>query len=212
MDVKFFMAEDEEMHMRDRQVLRTNEETKIIDTTADPAPLGFMGLGLAATLLGFMSLGFFADIAMVVSMSIFLGGFAQVFAGLEGWKKGDVFGASAFTAFGLFWFSLAFILMSTGLAEGVLGAASGASMGFYMLIWGVVALVLLFATFKIGVKAIIVVFVFLTLTFFLSAAANFGIGVGFLAGLVTLLLGLSSLYTSLALIVNAVFDKVVMPL
>lgn len=184
----------------------------IVDNTADSAPLGFMGLGLAATMLGLMGLGFFADATMVVSMSIFLGGFAQVFAGIQGWKKGDVFGATAFSAFGLFWFSLAFILMSAGLAGGVLGAASAASVGFYLMIWGIVSLVLLLVTFKIGIKAIIVVFFTLTLTFFLNAAVNFGIGVGSLAGFVTLLLGISAMYTSLALVTNSVFGKTVAPL
>lgn len=188
------------------------DEFRITDKTADHAPLGFMGLGLAATMLGLMGSGFFADATMVVSMSIFLGGFAQVFAGAQGWKKGDVFGATAFSAFGLFWFSFAFILMSTGLAGGVLGAASATSVGFYLLIWGMVSLVLLLVTFKIGVKAIIVVFITLTLTFLLNAAANFGIGVGPLAGYMTLLLGLSAMYTSLALVANSVFGKTVAPL
>jgi uncharacterized protein len=59
----------------------------IVDNTADSAPLGLMGLGLAATMLGLMGSEFFADATMVVSMSIFLGGFAQVFAGIQGWKK-----------------------------------------------------------------------------------------------------------------------------
>jgi len=188
------------------------DEIRLIDKTADHAPLGFMGLGLAATMLGLMGSGFFADATMVVSMSIFLGGFAQVFAGIQGWKKGDVFGATAFSAFGLFWFSFAFILMSAGLADGVLGAASAGSLGYYLLIWGMVSLVLLIVTFKIGIKAIIVVFITLTLTFFLNAAANFGIGVGPLAGYVTLLLGLCALYTSLALVTNSIFGKTVAPL
>lgn len=184
----------------------------MIDKTADHAPLGFAGLGFAAIMLGMMGSGFFADATMVVSMSIFLGGFAQVFAGIEGWKKGDVFGATAFSAFGLFWFSFAFILMSSGIASGVLGAASAISVGYYLFIWGIVSLVLLFVTLKIGVKAITIVFITLTLTFFLNAAANFGMGVGPLAGYMTLLLGISALYTSLALVTNSVFGKMVAPL
>ncbi|NOQ48040.1 MAG: hypothetical protein GQ576_02685 [Methanococcoides sp.] len=48
-----------------------------------------MGLGLATTMLGLMGSEFFADATMVASMSIFLGGFAQVFAGIQGWKIGD---------------------------------------------------------------------------------------------------------------------------
>ena len=102
--------------------------------------------------------------------------------------------------------------MSSGLASGVLGAASAISVGYYLFIWGLVSLALLLVTFKIGVKAITIVFITLTLTFFLNAAANFGMGIGPLAGYMTLLLGISALYTSLALVANSVFGKTVAPL
>jgi len=195
-------------------VMVENEEvlTSIIDKTADHGPLGFLGLGLAATVVGMQGVGLFADAAMVVAMSIFLGGFAQIFAGIEGWKKGDLFGATAFTAFGLFWFSFAFILISTGIVDGVLGVASASSLAYYFLIWGVVSFALLIATFKIGVKAVIVVFITLTLAFFLTALSSFGLGLGLLPAIAILLLGLSSLYTALAIVLNDVYGKTVVPL
>jgi len=71
-------------------------DVNIKDKTANPTPLGFTGLGLAAVLLSLSYIGLYPVDSMVVSMAIFLGGFAQVFAGIMAWKKGSVFGGTAF--------------------------------------------------------------------------------------------------------------------
>ncbi|WP_406660308.1 acetate uptake transporter [Methanolobus sp. ZRKC3] len=178
------------------------------DTTANPAPLGFFGLGFAATFLGLMAMGFFSDSIMVIAMSITLGGFAQLIAGLQLWKKGDTFGATAFTAFALWWFSFAYILLTTSV--GLFGAvvetdpSFAASLGWYLLFWGIIATLLTIVTLKIGVKSIILTFVFLDLTFFANSAVNFGINLGILTGIITLILGLASLYTGIAIVMDEV--------
>ncbi|TGC09667.1 acetate uptake transporter [Methanolobus halotolerans] len=176
-------------------------EVIIKDTTASPAPLGFFGLGFAATFLGLLIMGVFADAVMVVSTAIFLGGFAQLFASIELWRKGDTFGASAFGAFALFWFSWAFIQIATtiGIFGGVMDPISVAANFWYLIIWGIIATLLTIVTFKIGVKAIIVTFILLDLTFFSIALVG-----GMVAGIITLLLGLASLYTAIALIMDEV--------
>ncbi|MDG6244456.1 MAG: acetate uptake transporter [Methanolobus sp.] len=176
-------------------------EITIKDTTASPAPLGFFGLGFAATFLGLLVLGIFDDAVMVISTAIFLGGFAQLFASFELWKKGDTFGASAFGAFALFWFSWAFIQIATtiGIFGGVMEAMSASAGFWYLIIWGIIATLLTIVTFKIGLKAIIVTFILLDLTFFSLALIG-----GVVAGVITLLLGLASLYTAIAIIMNEV--------
>jgi len=112
--------------------------TFIIDKTANAAPLGFTGLGLAAVLLSLSYIGVYPVESMIVSMAIFLGGFAQVFAGIMSWKKGDVFAGTAFSAFGLFWFSLAGLLImpAIGWAE----TSSGIAIAAYLAIWGMTPL------------------------------------------------------------------------
>jgi len=176
-------------------------EVVIKDTTASPAPLGFFGLGFAATFLGLMIMGMFADAVMVISTAIFLGGFAQLFASLELWKKGDTFGASAFGAFALFWFSWAFIQIITtiGMFGGIMDPMSAGAGFWYLIIWGIVASLLTIVTFKIGVKGITLVFILLDLTFFSIALIP-----GPIAGIITLLLGLASLYLAVALIMDEV--------
>jgi len=149
---------------------------------------------------------------MIVSMAIFLGGFAQVFAGVMAWKKGDVFAGTAFSAFGLFWFSLAglIIMPALGWAE----ASSGTAMAAYLFIWGVYTFVMLLITFKIGVRALQFVFVTLFTLFMLLAVVNATGNMGLLviAGYVGLIMGLGALYTALAMVMNEIHGKTIVPL
>lgn len=186
--------------------------TIIVDKTANAAPLGFTGLGLAAVLLSLSYIGVYPVGSMIVSMSIFLGGFAQVFAGIMCWKKGDVFAGTAFSAFGLFWFSLAGLIVMP--AIGWIEASSGMAMAAYLFIWGVYTFVMLIITMKIGVRALQVVFLTLFILFMLLAVVNATGSAGLLvvAGYVGLLLGLSSMYTALAMVMNEVHGKTVAPL
>lgn len=186
--------------------------TFIIDKTANAAPLGFTGLGLAAVLLSLSYIGVYPVESMIVSMAIFLGGFAQVFAGIMSWKKGDVFAGTAFSAFGLFWFSLAGLLImpAIGWAE----TSSGIAMAAYLAIWGIYTFVMLIITMKIGVKALQFVFATLFLLFmllaFINATGNTGLLV--VAGYIGLIMGLGSLYTALAMVMNEIHGKTIAPL
>ena len=186
--------------------------TIIVDKTANAAPLGFTGLGLAAVLLSLSYIGVYPVESMIVSMSIFLGGFAQVFAGIMCWKKGDVFAGTAFSAFGLFWFSLAGLIVMP--AMGWIEASSGMAMAAYLFIWGVYTFVMLIITMKIGVRALQVVFLTLFILFMLLAVVNATGSAGLLvvAGYVGLILGLASMYTALAMVMNEVHGKTVAPL
>ncbi|HWQ49381.1 MAG TPA: acetate uptake transporter [Methanosarcina sp.] len=186
--------------------------TIIVDKTANAAPLGFTGLGLAAVLLSLSYIGIYPVESMIVSMAIFLGGFAQVFAGIMCWKKGDVFAGTAFSAFGLFWFSLAGLLImpAIGWAE----ASSGTAMAAYLFIWGVYTFVMLIVTMKIGIRALQFVFVTLFLLFILLAVVNATGSTGLLviAGYVGLVMGLGALYTALGMVMNEIHGKTVIPL
>src|SRR5674476_132272 len=186
--------------------------TFIIDKTANAAPLGFTGLGLAAVLLSLSYIGVYPVESMIVSMAIFLGGFAQVFAGIMSWKKGSVFGGTAFCAFGLFWFSFAGLLLLPG--TGLIGAPDPISVAAYLFLWGVYTFVLLIATLKLDSKAIMFIFLTLFLLFILLAIVNAtgNTGLLFIAGYVGLIMGLAALYTALAICLNDAYGKKVAPI
>lgn len=69
---------------------------------ANPAPLGLMGFGMTTVLLNLHNIGLFPLNAMNLAMGIAYGGLAQIIAGIIEFKKGNTFGATAFSSYGLF--------------------------------------------------------------------------------------------------------------
>ncbi len=109
-------------------------QTCIKDTSANPAPLGLVGFGLTTILLNIHNAGLYPNNSMILGMGIFVGGIAQIIAGILESKKNNTFGLTAFTAYGSFWLSLVAIwtLPALGLAE----KSDETAMGFYLAIWG----------------------------------------------------------------------------
>jgi succinate-acetate transporter protein len=182
------------------------------DRSANPSPIGFTGLGLSATLLSLSYIGLYPVDSMIVSMAVFLGGFAQVFAGIMAWWKGGIFGGTAFCAFGLFWFSLAGLILMPAL--GWIEAPEPISLAAYLFFWGVYTFFMMIASLKLDSKAIMFVFVALFVLFILLAIVNATGSTSLLvvAGYVGLILGLSSLYTALAIVINDAFGRTVAPI
>ena len=134
--------------------------TKIQDTTANPAPLGLLGFGMTTVLLNIANAGFYSLNTMILGMGICYGGIAQVIAGIQEWKKGNTFGATAFTSYGLFWLSLVALFITSGY-----GDRSGA-LSAYFFMWGLFTLVMFIGTLRLN-RALQVVFGTLTILFFL---------------------------------------------
>jgi hypothetical protein len=100
--------------------------TKLLDTNANPAPLGLMGFGLTTVLLNLHNAGVFELSAMILSLGVFYGGIAQIIAGIMEWRKNNTFGTLAFISYGAFWLTLAGIWLFPSVFSGA-GAASPAS-------------------------------------------------------------------------------------
>ena len=82
-----------------------------MEKAANPAPLGLMGFGMTTVLLNIHNAGFYPVSAMILAMGLCYGGAAQVIAGLLEYKKGNTFGATAFTSYGMFWIALVITLV-----------------------------------------------------------------------------------------------------
>jgi len=186
-----------------------NKNTSIL--TANPAPLGLMGFGMTTVLLNIHNAGIVSLSAMIISMGIFYGGLAQIIAGIMEFKKDNVFGATAFTSYGLFWLSLVgiWIFPKMGLAD----PASSKSVGFYLLMWGIFTFVMYIGTLK-QTRANQVVFGTLFILFFLLAAADFtgSHTIKVIAGWEGIICGLSAIYNALGQVLNSVYNKKVLPL
>jgi succinate-acetate transporter protein len=187
------------------------ERTTIKDTTANPAPLGLLGFGLTTVLLNFHNAGVFPLGSMILGMGLFCGGLAQVMAGLLEWKKGNTFGTTAFTLYGVFWLSLVALLVfpKLGWADGNTNAA----MALYLFIWGFFTLVMFIGTLKLN-RALQFVFASLTILFFLLALGDIlqNDGIKRLAGIEGIICGFSAIYTALAQVLNEVYGKTILPL
>ena len=70
-----------------------------------------MGFGMTTVLLNMHNAGWFGLGTMILAMGVFYGGIAQIIAGIMEWKKGNTFGTTAFTSYGLFWLTLVFLLL-----------------------------------------------------------------------------------------------------
>lgn len=182
------------------------------DLTANAGCLGLMGFGMTTVLLNMHNAGFFKLNVMILAMGIFMGGLAQVIAGIMEWKKNNTFGMTAFTCYGFFWLSLIVIWLFPEKA-GEAGAPTANAMAAYFFMWGLFTLVMFFGTLKAN-KASQVVFGSLALLFFLLTLtkATGSAAIGTFTGYEGIICGFSAIYTALAEVLNEVYGRVVLPI
>jgi uncharacterized protein len=183
------------------------------DTTANPAPLGLLGFGMTTILLNLHNAGVYELNSMIIGMGIFVGGIAQIIAGVQEWKKNNTFGATAFTAYGSFWIALVtiWLLPRTSVGEGL--KPDEVSMGWFLLMWGLFTAFMFIGTLRLN-RALQTVFGSLVILFLLLATGDFtGIKtIKTVAGIEGIFCGLSAIYACAAQILNEVYGIQVLPL
>ena len=177
---------------------------------ANPAPLGLLGFGMTTVLLNLHNAGFFPLTSMILAMGIFYGGIAQVFAGVQEWKMGNTFGATAFTSYGFFWLTLVGLI---ALPKMGFTADDGTSMAAYLAMWGIFTLFMFIGTFKLS-RALQVIFGSLVVLFFLLAIekATGNEELARIAGFEGIFCGASAIYCAVAQILNETYGRTVLPL
>ena len=103
---------------------------------ANPGPLGLLGFGMTTVLLNLHNAGLLELSIVIVAMGVALGGLAQIIAGIRELCQGTTFAGTAFTAYGLFWWSLVSIWWNPFAVAGV-EAATKVAMGYYLTLWGI---------------------------------------------------------------------------
>ncbi len=184
---------------------------KILDTTANPAPLGLLAFGMTTVMLNLHNAGLFAIGSTIFAIGIFYGGVAQIIAGIMEWKKNNTFGMTAFISYGFFWISLVGLLLMP--AFGWSAAVPKEALVSFLAIWGLFSLVMFIITLRIS-RALQVVFGLLTVLFLLLIVGNALGNVTILqvAGIEGIICGLSAMYTGLGQVMNEVYKEQVIRL
>lgn len=189
------------------------------DKLANPAPLGLLGFGMTTVLLNLHNAGFFPLNSMILAMGLAYGGLAQVLAGIMEYKRGNTFGTTAFSSYGLFWWSLVLLLVlpQTKIWDvsdiSPLQSAGSTALAAYFFMWGSFTFAMFFGTLKAN-RAVQFVFLSLTILFFLLTATEWTgrTELGRLAGYEGIICGLSAVYTALAEVLKEAHGREVLPL
>ncbi|MCA0935833.1 acetate uptake transporter [Vibrio alginolyticus] len=176
---------------------------------ANPAPLGLMGFGMTTILLNIHNAGFFPMDSMILAMGIFYGGLGQVIVGIMCYKRGDTFGTTAFTSYGLFWLTLVGLIVMPHMG---LPASPASFMGWYLALWGIFTGFMFIGSLCYP-TAKQIVFGSLTILFFLLAARDFTGSefIGTIAGIEGIFCGASAIYFAMAQVLNNEFGREVLP-
>ncbi len=181
---------------------------------ANPAVLGLMGFALTTMATGLYHTGLWGAGA-TLALAIAFGGTAQFIAGVIDFRKGNIFGGSAFCSYGAFWwavFVLAYLLPATGVK-----VMASDEFGFFLM-WTLLTLAFLVASPKVG-KFLSVLFLLLFIAFVLLTAFTYGLANGVdmtgfrvVMGVEIFITGLWAWYIAMAELVNTVSGQNVVPL
>ncbi len=184
-------------------------------TVADPAPLGLSGFAMTTLALSFGNANIIKEtgaITIVLGLAAFYGGLAQLLAGMWEFKRGNTFGATAFSSFGAFWLSYWWIVTHLTAASGDVHQA----LGLYLVLWAIFTAFMTVAALRTSL-AVLAVFVLLTLAFIFLAigalqnqlpAPDTMTQVGGWVGIVT---GVAAWYAAAATVINSTHRRDVLP-
>ncbi|MCW2724089.1 MAG: hypothetical protein JWN35_1010 [Frankiales bacterium] len=179
---------------------------------ADPAPLGLAGFAMTTFVLSVFNAGILPTTleATTLGLALFYGGIAQVLAGMWEFRKGNTFGALAFTSYGAFWLSFWYYVTSV-LPTLPAGDAHRAT-GVFLLAWTIFTAYMTVASLR-TTGIVVTVLVALTATFLVLTIAAFAGSSGMtkVGGYLGLLTALLAWYASFAGVTNATFKRTVLP-
>jgi len=181
--------------------LASDRSASVAATTANPAPLGLSAFALTTFVLSCSNAGFFKGLTIVLGLALFYGGLVQLLAGLQEFRNGNTFGATAFCSFGGFWLAYGAVLIP---AFGIIAAypnptAFETAAGYFNLAWAIFTAMMFVSSLRTNI-ATMCVFGFLTLTFLALAIGNFAGGTTWttIGGWLGIITALIAWYTALA--------------
>ncbi|MDR2962178.1 MAG: acetate uptake transporter [Bacteroidales bacterium] len=184
------------------------QKTKIV--VADPTTLGLFGLAIVTLVASSQKLGITDGYAIVLPWAILLGGVAQIIAAMFDFKHNNLFGATAFTAYGLFWIGMGFTwLIKLGcLGETLATSTDTKQLGFVFAGYAIISIVFTISALKMS-KAMFVLLALIVVLFVTLALDAFGCGHVWhaIAAYSELAISLLTFYVLSAKYLNSFFEK-----
>ena len=179
-------------------------------TPANPAPLGFIAVGLTIVFYGLYVAGFYGLNSMIFTLGLVYGGITLLIVSAMEYKNGNTFGTVAFGLYGIYWISDILILIFAKLGWGI--APDANSISIFYFIWGLFTVGIFIGTLKLS-RFIQFFFLTLAILFFLLTASVYtgNPTITLIAGYIGVLCGASGIYIGLAEVLNDLYDKKVLP-
>ena len=182
--------------------IMSDNQNEVTLNTAEPAALGLFGLALVTIVAASQKMGWSAGYEGLIPWVIFLGAVAQLITASVEFKRNNVFGATVFSAYGLFWLGIGWTWQ--------MGVPSLDQLGFAVIGYLIFSL---FTTYAAGAinKSFLVIMIFIDLLLlFLMLQIFFGLD-GRLAGIAELAVSASAFYTSAAVLLKSVAGFEILP-
>jgi succinate-acetate transporter protein len=189
-------------------------EERTLLPVADPAPLGLGGFALTTFVLSTHNAGWAPDVTWI-GLALFYGGLAQFLAGMWEFRNRNVFGATAFSTYGAFWFSLGTFVLLVELTKLGTDLNVTESLGWFLLAFAIFNTYMMFWSTRVN-AAVFAVFLTLEITEILLFIGFFngdGAGDGWvqLGGYVGVVTAAAAWYASAAGVINSISPTAVLP-
>lgn len=190
-------------------------ETKNVKIeVADPTTLGLFGLAIVTLVASSQKMELTSGLSLVLPWAIFLGGIAQLIASLFDFKHNNLFGATAFSAYGLFWIGMAMSwLIKLGCFGNTLAQAVDVKqLGFVFIGYMILTIVFTVSGLKMS-KAMFVLLLLIVVLFLGLALDSFGCGHVWhaVAAYAELAISLLTFYVLAAKYLNSFFGRNIIP-
>jgi len=186
---------------------------------ADPTALGLFGLAIVTLVASSQKLGLATGVSYLVPWEIFLGAAAQIVAGILDYKKKNIFGGTAFFAYGLFWMAMALsALINLGsFGEALQSGVDTREMGFAFIGYLILTVFLTIGATETN-KVLFFIFLFICFLFLGLSVSTF-VAVGAIhtafhniAAVSEMIIALLSFYGSGANVLNNHFGRSFLPI
>ena len=186
-------------------------ETKQIKIEiADPTTFGLFGLAIVTLAASSQKLGITTGLGLVLPWALFLGGFAQLMAAIMDFKHNNLFGSTAFGAYGLFWLgmSMSWLIRMGCFGETLATSADVRQMGFVFIGYAILSVIFTISALKMS-KAMFALLLLIAILFIGLALEAFGCGSiwHLIAACSELFISLLSFYLLAAKYLNSFFKR-----